>query len=142
MSEKSIESDLFDIETAIKVCRELNHTDLAMKLALQKKQDELYLKILIEDKKDYDKALDHIKNAVDLEEKENFVLEFGQELMKHSHEKLTELIELLVQAHSISIKMKERDAVLTNDDRDVLQALNFDEDNVESLTVITFKKPD
>lgn len=56
-----------------------------MKLALQKKQDELYLKILIEDKKDYDKALDHIKNAVVLEEKENFVLEFGQELMKHSH---------------------------------------------------------
>ena len=38
--------------------------------------------------------------------------------------------------------MKERDAVLTNDDRDVLRALNFDEDDVESLTVITFKKPD
>lgn len=62
--------------------------------------------------------------------------------MKHSHEKLTELIQLLVLANSISIKMKERDAVLTNDDRDVLKSLNFDEDDVESLTVITFKKPD
>ena len=89
LSESSVESDLFDIETAIKVCRELNHTDLAMKLALQKKQDELYLKILIEDKKDYEKALEHIKNQVELEEKENFVLEFGQELMKHAPEKLT-----------------------------------------------------
>ncbi len=45
--------------------------------------------------------------------------------MKHSHEKLTELIELMVQAHAISIKMKEKDAILTNDDRDVLKALNF-----------------
>jgi hypothetical protein len=38
--------------------------------------------------------------------------------------------------------MKERDAILNSDDRDVLKALNFDEDDVESLTVITFKKPD
>lgn len=48
----------------------------------------------------------------------------------------------MVLANSISIKMKERDAILNSDDRDVLKALNFDEDDVESLTVITFKKPD
>lgn len=57
LSESSVESDLFDIETAIKVCRELKHTDLALKLAEQKKQHDYYLKILIEDRKDEDKAL-------------------------------------------------------------------------------------
>jgi ATP adenylyltransferase/5',5'''-P-1,P-4-tetraphosphate phosphorylase II len=57
LSESSVESDLFDIETAIKVCRDLKHTDLALKLAEQKKQHEYYLKILIEDLKDYEKAL-------------------------------------------------------------------------------------
>jgi hypothetical protein len=57
LSESSVESDLFDIETAIKVCRELKHFDMALNLAEQKKQHEYYLKILIEDRNDYDKAL-------------------------------------------------------------------------------------
>jgi vacuolar protein sorting-associated protein 11 len=48
---------LFDIETAIKVCKDLNHYEEAMKLAEQKNKHELYLKILIENKKDYEKAL-------------------------------------------------------------------------------------
>ena len=33
LSESALESDLFDIETAIKVCKDLKHTDEAMKLA-------------------------------------------------------------------------------------------------------------
>ena len=57
LSESSIESDLFDIETAIKVCKDLKHYDEAMKLAEQKHKHELFLKILIEDKKDYERAL-------------------------------------------------------------------------------------
>jgi len=38
---------LFDIETAIKVCKDLGHFDEAMRLAEQKNKFELYLKILI-----------------------------------------------------------------------------------------------
>jgi hypothetical protein len=117
LAESSVESDLFDIETAIKVCRDLKHTDLALKLAEQKQQHEYFLKILIEDLRDYDKALEHIRSRVELEEKEKYVLEFGQVLMKVASKKLIELIQLLVKAHSVSIKMKERDAVLSKDDK-------------------------
>lgn len=120
LSESSVESDLFDIETAIKVCRELKHFDMALNLAEQKKQHEYYLKILIEDRSDYDKALEHIRLRVEMEEKEKYVLEFGQVLMKFSSKKLIELIQLLVKAHAVSIKMKERDAVLSKDDRETL----------------------
>lgn len=56
-----MESDLFDIETAIKVCRDLKHTDLALKLAEQEQQHEYFLKILIEDLRDYERALEHIR---------------------------------------------------------------------------------
>lgn len=48
---------------------------------------------------------------------------------------------MLVLANAISIKMKEKDANLSNDDRDVLKSLNFEGED-EELTVITFKKPD
>ena len=74
LSELSVESDLFDIETAIKVCKDLKYFDEAMKLAEQKNKHELFLKILIEDKKDYGRALDHIRNKVDMEEKEKYVI--------------------------------------------------------------------
>lgn len=36
LSESSLENDLFDIETAIKVCKDLGHYDEAMRLAEQK----------------------------------------------------------------------------------------------------------
>ena len=45
-----------------------------MKLAEQKNKHKLFLKILIEDKKDYQRALDHIKNKVQMEEKEKYVI--------------------------------------------------------------------
>jgi vacuolar protein sorting-associated protein 11 len=66
LSESSLESDLFDIETAIKVCKDLQHYDEAMKLAEQKNKHELYLKILIENKKDYARSLEYIRTKVPL----------------------------------------------------------------------------
>mgnify|MGYP003565217293 FL=1 len=58
---------MFDIETAIKVCKDLTHFDEAMKLDEQKNKYELYLKILIENKKDYHKSLEYIRTKVPLE---------------------------------------------------------------------------
>jgi hypothetical protein len=78
LKESSFESDLFDIETAIRECRALNYTDLAMKLAESKKQNEYYLRILIDDKKDYPKALQYIRLKIDLDEKVKYLKEFGQ----------------------------------------------------------------
>ena len=44
----------------------MKHFEEAMKLAEQKNKHELYLKILIEDKQEYERALEHIKNKVDM----------------------------------------------------------------------------
>mgnify|MGYP007060901261 FL=1 len=54
------------------------------------------------------------------------------------------MIKLLIRAHSISqiVRGKERDYVLTPEERFVFEQLNFDVEELESLTVITFKKPD
>lgn len=87
-----------------------------MKLAEQKNKHELYLKILIENKKDYARSLEYIRTRVPLEEKEKYVIEFGQEFMKFVPEKTIELIKLLIRAHSISqiVRGKERDYVLSS----------------------------
>jgi vacuolar protein sorting-associated protein 11 len=144
LSESSLESDLFDIETAIKVCKDLQHYDEAMKLAEQKNKHELYLKILIENKKDYARSLEYIRTKVPLEEKEKYVIEFGQEFMKFVPDKTIELIKLLIRAHSISqvVRGKERDYVLSPEERSVFEQLNVDAEELENLTITTFKKPD
>lgn len=60
------------------------------------------MKILIENKKDYEKALEYIRIRVPLEEKEKYIIEFGQEFMKFIPKKTIEIIKLLIRAHSIS----------------------------------------
>lgn len=65
------------METAIKVCRELKHFPLALKLAEQKKQADYYLDILIENIKNYEKAIDYIISSVALDDKTKYILEFG-----------------------------------------------------------------
>jgi hypothetical protein len=99
-----------------------------MKLAEQKNKHELYLKILIENKKDYGRSLEYIRTKVPLEEKEKYVIEFGQEFMKFVPDKTIELIKLLIRAHSISqvVRGKERDYVLSPDERSVFEQLNVD----------------
>lgn len=79
-----------------------------------------------------------------LEEKEKYIIEFGQDFMKFEQKITIELIKLLIRAHSISqiVRGKERDYVLTPDERIVFEQLNFDIEDLEALTIITFKKPD
>lgn len=64
--------------------------------------------------------------------------------MKFEAKATTELIKLLIRAHSISqiVRGKERDYILTPDERFVFEQLNFDVEDLEALTIITFKKPD
>ena len=54
---------------------------------------------------------------VPLEEKEKYIIEFGQDFMKFEAKSTIELIKLLIRAHSISqiVRGKERDYVLTPD---------------------------
>ncbi len=50
----------FDVETAIKVCRSAGYYSHALYLAEQHEQHNWYLKIQLEDIKDYTKALTYI----------------------------------------------------------------------------------
>ena len=77
ISKSSFDSELFDTETAIKVCKESNYVDLAIKLALQSKYDLLYLKLLIEDKKAFEMALLFIQRKAELMVKFQHLREFG-----------------------------------------------------------------
>ena len=64
--------------------------------------------------------------------------------MKFLPEKTIDLIKLMVRAHSISqiIRGREREYIFTPDERTVLEQLNFNMDEMQSLSIITFKKPD
>jgi len=50
----------------------------------------------------------------------------------------------MVRTHSISqvIRGREKDFMLSNDEKNVLEQLNFDAAELENLSIITFKKPD
>lgn len=50
----------FEIETAIKACRQAGYYKHAIYLAKRHEQHEWYLKILLEDGKGYDEALSYI----------------------------------------------------------------------------------
>ena len=56
------------------------------------------------------------------------MIEFGQEFMKFVPDKTIDLIKLLIRAHSISqiVRGKERDYVLTPDERNIFEQLSFD----------------
>ena len=47
----------YDIDVAVKVCRGAGYLDHALSLCLKHDLHQLYLSILINDKKDYDEAL-------------------------------------------------------------------------------------
>ncbi|KAH3745027.1 Vacuolar protein sorting-associated protein 11 [Pelomyxa schiedti] len=82
---------IFDIETAIKVCRQAGYFDNALFLAKKKKQHEWYLKILIEDKADYDLALDYIE-SLPFAQAESNMKKYGKTLVTAVPEKATKLI--------------------------------------------------
>ncbi|KAL4427594.1 hypothetical protein ABPG74_012985 [Tetrahymena malaccensis] len=103
---KQYDVELFDIETAIKVCREAKKNDLALRLAEQKDQYEQYIEILLEMEQEgqsqqTEKAINYIRNKVELNKKEMFIIEFGQVLMKNCSEKCLELIQKIVMLRSL-----------------------------------------
>eukprot|EP01017_Pseudomicrothorax_dubius_P039869 TRINITY_DN6172_c0_g1_i1.p1 TRINITY_DN6172_c0_g1~~TRINITY_DN6172_c0_g1_i1.p1 ORF type:complete len:866 (-),score=298.83 TRINITY_DN6172_c0_g1_i1:134-2731(-) len=147
LDKSSVDSELFDTETAITVCRELTYKDLALKLAKTCKNNDQVLKIYIEDKKEFRPAIDFIKNDVELSAKSEYVKQFGQTLIKYEPERTLELIQKLV---SISIMKKptqrsyapDQPRVLSAEDRDLLGYLNVKDVELDQLADIIFPKPD
>ncbi|XP_019628396.1 PREDICTED: vacuolar protein sorting-associated protein 11 homolog [Branchiostoma belcheri] len=84
----------FDVETAIKVCRQAGYYDHALSLAERHSQHEWYLKIQLEDIKDYQKALTYI-SKLGFYEAESNMKKYGKILMSEVPQQTTELLKRL-----------------------------------------------
>uniref|UniRef100_A0A8C4Q9L1 Vacuolar protein sorting-associated protein 11 homolog n=1 Tax=Eptatretus burgeri TaxID=7764 RepID=A0A8C4Q9L1_EPTBU len=85
---------IFDVETAIKVLRQAGYFDHALFLAERDQQHEWYLKIQLEDKKDYQRALKYI-SKLSFAQAESNMKRYGKCLMQHVPEETTNLLRRL-----------------------------------------------
>jgi len=81
----------FDVETAIKVCRQANYHNYASQLAKKHKEHDWYLKIQLEDLGHHVKALAYIK-TLDFYAAEKNMKKYGKTLMKKAPEKTCQLL--------------------------------------------------
>lgn len=84
----------FDVETAMKVCRQAGYYEHALYLAEHHNQHVWYLKILLEDLKDYDKALKYI-SKLEFAAAERNMKSYGKVLMAEVPEQTTQLLKRL-----------------------------------------------
>ena len=55
-----------------------------------------------------EKAIEYIRDKVELQQKENFILEFGQALMKNHPKKCLELIQKIVLLRSLGSEFNKK----------------------------------
>jgi len=81
----------FDVDTAIKVCRQAKYYDHALSLSKKFQKHEWFLKIQLEDKMQYKIALDYI---ADLEQadRERYLKQFGKILIENIPQETTDLL--------------------------------------------------
>nr|CAB3267620.1 vacuolar protein sorting-associated protein 11 homolog [Phallusia mammillata] len=84
----------FDVETAIKVCRQAGYHQHALQLAEKHHKHKWYLKIQLEDTHQYEKALAYIKK-LPFKEAESTVKQYGKVLMCNVPEETTHLLKNL-----------------------------------------------
>nr|XP_039266743.1 vacuolar protein sorting-associated protein 11 homolog [Styela clava] len=84
----------FDVETAIRVCRQAGYYEHALKLAEKHQKHTWYLKIQLENTKDYKQALAYIRK-LPYEEAEINMKKYGKLLMKNVPAEATELLKAL-----------------------------------------------
>ncbi|CAG8448752.1 2420_t:CDS:10 [Acaulospora colombiana] len=81
----------FDLETAIKVCRQAGYHEHAVYLAKKFGEHDLYLKIQIEDVEDYQNALEYIRKLGPSEANRN-LQKYGKILLNHLPQPTTQLL--------------------------------------------------
>ncbi|KAI1230668.1 hypothetical protein IHE44_0008543, partial [Lamprotornis superbus] len=92
---KTSESEVhFDVETAIKVLRQAGYHSHAVYLAEKHEHHEWYLKIQLEDIKNYQEALHYI-GKLPFEQAESNMKRYGKILMHHVPNETTELLKIL-----------------------------------------------
>ncbi|KAK9766623.1 Vacuolar protein sorting-associated protein 11, variant 2 [Basidiobolus ranarum] len=88
---KTDEELRFDVDTAIRVCRQAGYYEHACYLAEKFEEHDTYLKIQIEDVKDYVKALDYIRKCNHLEADKQ-LKKYGRTLLDQVPDETTDLL--------------------------------------------------
>ncbi|CAH0720431.1 unnamed protein product, partial [Brenthis ino] len=83
----------FDVDVAIKVVRQVSVND-ALSLAANHKRHDWYLKIVIEDKKEFKQAVDYIAD-LQFDDADTYMKKYGHKLIQHEPEESTKLLKLL-----------------------------------------------
>jgi hypothetical protein len=117
----------FDVETAIKVCRQAGYHEHALDLALRQQEHKWYLKILLEDLHQHEQALKYIQ-TLPFEEAEDNLLKYGKQLVSALPQQTLRLLMELCTNYvpkksdeSLPAKPKARDSEII-DERDLLMA--------------------
>jgi len=99
----------FDVETAIKVCRQASYHEHALYLAKKFQQHEWYLKIQLEDVNNYTDALNYISSLEFFEAEKNMKL-YGKVLVNNIPEPTTQLLIKLCTGY----EAKAEEALMNN----------------------------
>jgi len=83
----TFDKSMFDTDTAIDVCKESQQHECAMLIAQKSGNLDQQLRIYIEDKKDYTKALELISQNMGIDTKPKYLRRFGPQLIKMIPEK-------------------------------------------------------
>ncbi|ORZ19627.1 hypothetical protein BCR42DRAFT_459850 [Absidia repens] len=100
----------FDLETAINVCRQAGYYEHAVYLAKKFHEHDLYLDIVIEDMRDYDTAIEYIRQLAPYEADRN-LQKYSKTLLGHQPEQTT---QLLVELCSGSLPMSSGTTTTTS----------------------------
>jgi len=115
----------FDVETAIRVCRQAGYFEQALRLAEDREKHDWYLKILLEDTCDYRQALEYIRKLPAIQAKEN-LQEYGNVLLDQLPDETTQLLL------EVSNKREENEEVCDPEEF-LLLFINHNEKLVEFL---------
>lgn len=103
----------FDVEIAIKVCRQGSPED-ALLLAQKHEKHEWYLRIQIEDKAEYKKALEYMAN-LNFEEAELNMKKYGSILIDNVPNEATQFLKTLCTNHKVSNKTLDKISLDSNE---------------------------
>ena len=114
----------FDVETAIKVCRQAHYFKQALQLAENHQKHKWFLKIVLEDTCEYKKALEYIKK-LSFSCIENALNQYGQTLMNSLPLETTDLLiqfstELSLSSKKSSCKGEDFIHIFQNNSSDML----------------------
>ena len=84
----------FDVDIAIRVCRQAGYNSHALSLAKAHKRHATYLQIQLDDLSNYDEALEYI-STLSFEDAEKNVIQYGGTLLQNLPEKMVPFLKIL-----------------------------------------------